>query len=567
MHYSTRIFSATSSPLAWLGILLALLIILLSLPLTVPIGPMYWDTYLYLDASHRISSGQIPNVDFDTPVGPLGYYLFTWGLAVLSSAQPLLLAQWSLLAVAAPLLAIVLLEASKRSRALAYALLLPFIIFAVSPVNAQFYHSIPGVDGFGIYNRQAVLLLYVLTAGLLYLPDGRRLAFFCAATMLALLLTKVTGFLVGGILCLGALLARRISFANALLCVALFAFSLMILESASGIVSAYLNDIVQIATMNSSSLLSRFRTVVTNKFYIILPAALLGVVLLWIDLTRQHQSIRFFDRSTVWYGIAISGGVIFETQNTGSQEFIFIWPVLLMIFLRVQSLDERARLAFMILGAFCVVPTITNVVYKSVRVVAVTPIYSKVSAPSLLNIQQVSTREDIMHRAHVLDDHYARFPRAYQHLADHHQLPSWQYYWEIDNQMQWVVSANKMVEAFKKFERENGVKLESLMTLDFTDPFPWLLNRNATPHIQIGAVPARTLSEISPGAIAAVKATDGLLRPKCPVTWARDRIEKIYLEAIRDRKVVQLNPCWDLLVRSDFPLVSKRDEPDMPSSR
>ena len=129
--------------------------------------------------------------------------------------------------------------------------------------------------------------------------------------------------------------------------------------------------------------------------------------------------------------------------------------------------------------------------------------------------------------------------------------------------MHWVVSANQMVEAFRKFESENGVKVESLMTLDFTDPFPWLLKRNATPHIQIGAVPTRTVSEMSPGAMAAVKATDGVLRPKCPVTWARDRIEQIYSEAIRGRKVVPLNPCWDLLVRPDFPLLSKRDETDL----
>lgn len=537
--------------------MLIILVVLLSLPLTVPIGPMYWDTYLYLDAAQRISGGQVPNVDFDTPVGPLGYYLFAGGLALFSRAQPLLLAQWSLLAAAAPLLAVVLVDVSRRSRALAYALLIPFVIFAVSPVNAQFYHLIPGVDGFGVYNRHGVLLLYVLAAGILFLPNGRRLACFCAATMLALLLTKVTGFLVGGMLCLGALLARRISLVNALICAALFALPLVILEAATGMVSAYLGDIAQLAKMNSSSLLPRFRTVVTNKFDVIFPAALLGVVILWIDWTRRDPAVRFFDHSTLWYALAVAGGIIFETQNTGSQEFIFIWPVLLMIFLRVKALDDRARMAFIVLAAFCVIPTVTSIGYKAARVIVVAPVYTKVDAPSLRNIQQVSTRDDIMRRALMLDEHYAQFQASYKDLADHDQLPSWQFYSELDIQMQWVISANRMVEALMNFEKENGVRIESLMTLDFTDPFPWLLNRKATPHVQIGADPTRTVSEMSPEALAAVKATDGILRPKCPVTWARDKIGNIYLEALRDRKVIHLNPCWDLLVRPDLPLQSK----------
>ncbi|CAJ2335887.1 hypothetical protein ZBPBA_02885 [Brucella abortus] len=105
------------------------------MPLAVPIGPMYWDTYIYLDATQRIKMGQIPGADFSMPVGPLGYYLFTAGLALFPKAQLLLLAQWSMLAAAAPLMAVVLGAIGPQRRALAFALLVPFLIFGIFPAN------------------------------------------------------------------------------------------------------------------------------------------------------------------------------------------------------------------------------------------------------------------------------------------------------------------------------------------------------------------------------------------------------------------------------------------------
>jgi hypothetical protein len=146
---------------------------------------MYWDTYLYLDAAQRIWMGQIPSVDFSTPVGPLPYYLFAGGLKLFANAQPLLLAQWCILPVAAPLLALVLARLSSRNVAQAFALLVPFLVFATFPSNVAAYHPLPTLDGFGIYNRHGVIFLYVLTSGLVFLKDGRRMAVLIAAAMLA----------------------------------------------------------------------------------------------------------------------------------------------------------------------------------------------------------------------------------------------------------------------------------------------------------------------------------------------------------------------------------------------
>lgn len=537
------------SPIAWLWLAVTALFVLLILPLAVPIGPMYWDTYIYLDAAQRIRMGQIPSLDFSTPVGALGYYLFAWGLDLFPRAQPLLLVQWSQLAVTAPLMTLVLIDVERKSRATAFLLLIPFLVFAAFPANAQFFHSYPGLDGFGIYNRQTSLLLYVLTAGLVFMRGGPRFALLCAMAMLALFLTKITGFLVGGLIGLGALLAGRISLGNLVLAAIAFLLPLVVIELGTGMISAYIRDILDLIAMNQDALLPRFLTVASGKLDVLMPAGLLLLVMIWADLNYASEPTRFFDRPFCWFGISLLGGTILETQNTGSQEFIFIWPVLLMAYDRLPQVVDRTKIAFLVLAAFCTVPTISKVAHKTLRSVAVAPTYVQPDVPLLRNMQQVSMRPDVMERAVMLENHYATQGAAYIDLANQGQLPSWQLYNELDYQTYWVISADILVKALLQFETDNQIHLESLMTLDFVNPFPWILDRDATRKIQIGADPFRTVRQVSADALEAVRSTDGVLRPKCPVTTGRRMLEERYAAALAGRQVVALDPCWDLLLR------------------
>lgn len=543
------LFHILASPVAWLWLSVAALFVLLTLPLAVPIGPMYWDTYIYLDAAQRIRMGQIPSLDFSTPVGALGYYLFTWGLELFPRAQPLLLVQWSQLAVTAPLMTLVLIDADRKSRGTAFLLLIPFIVFAAFPANAQFFHSYPGLDGFGIYNRQTSLLLYVLTSGLVFMRGGPRFALFCALAMLALFLTKITGFLVGGLIGLGALLAGRISLGNLVLAAIAFLLPLVVIELGTGMISAYIRDILDLIAMNQDALLPRFLTVASGKLDVLMPAGLLLLVMIWADLNYASKPRRFFDRSFWWFGISLLGGTILETQNTGSQEFIFIWPVLLMAYDRLPQVLDRTKVAFLVLAAFCTVPTMSKLAHKTLRSIAVAPTYVQPDVPLLRNMQQVSMRPDVLERAVMLENHYATQGAAYIDLANQGQLPSWQLYSELDYQTYWVISADILVKALLQFETDNQIRLESLMTLDFVNPFPWILDRDATRKIQIGADPFRTVRQVSADALEAVRATDGVLRPKCPVTTGRRMLEERYAAALGGRQVVALDPCWDLLLR------------------
>ncbi len=557
MTGATDLRGIFSRPVFWLFAAFVPLILLLILPIAAPIGPMYWDTYLYLDAAQRIWMGQVPSVDFSTPVGPLPYYLFAGGLKLFANAQPLLLAQWCILPVAAPLLALVLARLSSRNVAQAFALLVPFLVFATFPSNVAAYHPLPTLDGFGIYNRHGVIFLYVLTSGLVFLKDGRRMAVLIAAAMLALFLTKVTGFLVGGLFCLLALLAGRISLRYCILAVLLFLIPLGIAELMSGFVSAYIRDIIELAGINEDSLLPRFLTVASLKLDVLLPAGLLALLLIWLDWTRADKTIRFFDHNFWWLSVVIAGGSIYETQNTGSQEFIFIWPVLLMIFERIRLLEQGPKMAFLALAAFCVIPTFTKVAHKTLRAVVVAPTYERLHLPDVKNMAQVSQRREIIDRAEYLEPHYENFASAYADLSAHGQLPSWQYYSELDFQLYWIISANSLVKSLKAFEEKNNIRLGSLMNLDFTNPFPWLLDRDATRNIQIGADPHRTVPPLTDKAIQSIRQTAAVLRPKCPLTTGRRMLFDHYEEALKDRHVVEIHPCWDLLLRPDIVAVKR----------
>jgi hypothetical protein len=545
----TRFLQAAGHPLVWLALALVLAALLLSLPLSAAIGPMYWDTYIYLDAAQRIAMGQIPNVEFQAPVGPLVYYLFAWGLELFPRAQLLLLAQWCFLAVAAPLMAVVLTDTAKRSHGIAFALLIPFLVFALAPVNSLTYSSFPTLDGYSIYNRHASVLLYVLVSGLLFLKSGRKLAWFCALAMLALFLTKITAFLAGGMIGLFALLAGRIAPRHVALAAVIFLVPLAISEFTVHFVSSYLGSIAQLVGLNEGGWVSRVLTVVSAKLNVLLPLGVMCAMIAWLSLGAAERTVPVLDRTYWWLGVVTLAGILFETQNTGGgQEFIFLWPVLLMAWPRVQRYEKQSQAVLLVLAAFSVVPTISTVAHRALRSVAVMPSYETLDLPILKNMEQVAARGDHIMRASHDVAHYMKFADTYKSLA---QEPgeSWNYYTELDFQIYFLMDIATGAQAILEFEAANRVRLNTLMALEFTNPLPWILDRDVTRHIQIGADPSRTIPPMTPQVRAAIDATDAVIRPKCPVTAGRLAVEAIYSEALENRQVVEIHPCWDLLLR------------------
>ncbi|PZN99113.1 MAG: hypothetical protein DCF30_12515 [Hyphomicrobiales bacterium] len=548
---------AFPSPLLLLGGAVLVCAGLLTQPLILPLGAMYWDLVLYIDAANRIADGQVPLLDFLTPVGPLGYWLFAWLGELFPRAQPLLLAQWSLFVITAPAMALILWEADKRSRATAFGLLLPYLVFQILPINVEQYSFFPGTDGFGIYNRQISIVLYVLVCALVVLRDRRALMAVLVWCLLALLLIKITGFLAGGLVVAFALLAGRFDMRLSLTAAAIAGVVLLALEIGGGLVSAYVGSILALLEINSGGILERFFRAGSLHLDIVAAGGALIVVLAWLErrelaadvghLVRERSPTALrslLDRDIAWLAVTMAAGLFLETQNTGGQAFIFIWPVLLGIVKSWAGSGRRGAFAVLALVAATAIPPLETVLQRAGRAVLAQTGYIALPHTHLGPLGQVSQHPEVVGRAEKMQRIYADSIETFRSMAAQEILPGQTLYSELDFQLGWLMAIDAGIAAILAHEAKTGIRFETIMSLNFVNPFPALMGRTGVRHITIGADPFRAVPEPDGEALAAVAAADLVLLPQCPVTVANQRLHKVYAPALGGRREIALGACW-----------------------
>jgi hypothetical protein len=558
--------SAKSTPtinhaaFACLGVWIALLIVL-ALPTRLPIGAMYWDNAIYYDGAMRVLAGQVPSVDFFAPAGPLSYWLSAVLFWLFPGGQSVLVASWSLALVSLPLMAVTAFEIGKTKPGIAWALTAVFLIYTVLPFNTTPYSSFPGADGFAIYNRHGSQGLLLLASILLFVKTRRILVALIAATMLVLFLTKITAFLSGGFLCLFALIVGRVTIREALVTAALFAGVLGLTELASGAISGYLANIATLATMNSDSLLPRLLQAVSRTFSTGLAAGLLALALLVFEGPRLHKKWReakqekwsatqkLLDQPFMWIGVLALAGILFESQNTGGQEMVFLWPAVLMVLLRLTSfMMQPARLAVVaLLAGLAVLPPLAATVQASVRAVVGMATDIALDDDALGPLGRVTMRPAMAARAEFMRGVYLDNAPLLKRFADNDQIPSPSLFADFDFQILWLKEVSAAVSALKQRERD-GYPFQSVMTLNFANPFPGLLGKSAPKYIAIGADPGRAVPPLDERTAQSIRDTDIVLVPLCPYTAATRALETIYATALADRRTEPLTACYDMLL-------------------
>jgi hypothetical protein len=544
-----------TSPLLALALAAALAAALLATPLRLPLGPNYWDLYTYVDTAYRMSWGQVPHVDFFVPVGTLGYALYVAVMRVFPEAHTLLAVHFAVLIVAMPLMALVAWEAGKRSRIEAIALTLPFILFGLIPINGQELYPSPGFDGYGNYNRHAALMLYVLTAAVLYVETRWKAAAISVVLLGLLFMTKVTGLLVGLGIVIHAAVAGKLSWRGAAIGAALVAAALAAVQIRYGLVTAYVEDIVQIVGVNTGFLLPRVMTVLSTKFDVVAAAGLLALVVLWrsrssiLEALRDRSISRLADQDAVWIASLLLAGAVYETQNTGSHEFIMLWPILLRLFHRIGLPYGRGEALMLLLIAATALPTPIAILHKTMRAAISAAKYEPVKAPLIGPIGRVSAKPEIMLQSRAMLAHYAAARTSYELLAKRNVLPSYILFSEIDFQVSWLVSVEEAARALLAYEQASGKRFNRIAAMDFVDPFPVMLAREPLKDMSIGNDPDRTLMKLHERAIREIASADAILLPKCPVTQARNAIAETYAPSLAGRRLVALTPCFQMLVK------------------
>jgi hypothetical protein len=549
-------------PLAPLALLAAAVIILLSLPLRLPIGPNYWDLYTYVDTAYRVGLGQVPHVDFFVPVGALGYGLYILVAKAFPAAHTLLAVHYAVLIVALPLMAVIVLEVQKRSHAEALALAIPFALFALIPINGQELYPSPGFDAYGNYNRHAALLLYVLAANLLLVEDRSKAAVLAVVLLAALFMLKVTGFVVGALLVVHAVLAGRIALGAGMVSAIAVGALLTLMQWHTGLISAYVSDILHLVGMNTGSLLPRILTVLSAKFDVIAAAGALTLLLFWrgrdfflddLRLTFEERNLPAFQRAMnadfVWLLSLLIAGTIFETQNTGSHEYILIWPAILLAFRSITLPWQKQDALVLVVIAATVLPTPITILHRAARAIASAPGYEALPVPLLGPVGRVSVKPEIMRQSRAMLAHYPEARASYERFARSGVLPSYILFSEIDFQVSWLISTQQAADAVLAYEKASGKVFRRLVTFDFVDPLPVILGREPLKHLSIGNDPTRTLARLGSQAMAEMASVDAILLPLCPVTEARNMIAAAYAPAMAGRKRVALTPCFDMLVK------------------
>ncbi len=544
---------------AWavLGALALAIIVLLVLPVAVPIGAMYWDTFLYPDASHRIALGQVPNIDFFTPVGPLAYYLYHWTVTLLPDAHPLLAANWSIAIITIPAMALIVADMARHAPLSALAITVPFALFTLLPFNTTEYYTYPGIDGFGIYNRHASQLLYVLAATLLFVRNRTLQITLITTLMLALFLVKITGFAAAGLLCLVGLISGRVTLRTAIIVTMAFGLVLAALQAMTGIVVAYVGDILALLAINDASLTLRLIQGASRTSGTVIFAGLLALALVWLSppvATREQPLWRAVtDHPVLWLAAGTVGGVAYEAQNTGSQELIHLWPI---IVLAMQQTLVRHRAApataiIALLAACTIVPPLVQTIQHGARATLAMARQTPLVHDNLGPLGRVTVRDRFFQRADRVRAHFVAHRQATRALAMARELPAQVLYSEHDFQTNLLRNADDVVTRLNAL-RAQGLTFETIMTLDFANPFAWLLDADAPRHIAIGADPYRAVPRPDADVLAAIADTDIVLEPQCPYRDNARELLVLYRPALDDHVRVTVTPCYDAFVKPDL---------------
>ncbi|AKH99710.1 hypothetical protein IMCC20628_00993 [Hoeflea sp. IMCC20628] len=538
------------------------LLVLQTLPLVLPIGPMYWDVLVYYDAIGRIAQGQWPAIDFFAPVGPLEYFLAAFSARVFPDAQPVLLTQWIWLPVTAPVMALILWDTAKRSGTVALWLFVPWMIFTALPFNVIDFYPYPGTDAFGIYNRHGAHLIYLVAATVLFVRSQVIQAIVLSVLVLSMAFCKITALLAAGPILLFGLVLGRISvktaIATALVCIG----ATGIAELSTGMVVPYVQDIILLASQNSDALLPRFLTAISQHFNVFGAGGLLVVALLaasWSGLDAAggrasgNKLSRIFDAHWFWVGLLLFCSLFYETQNTGGQAGLIIWPALLAVLVLPMATYGRYSVIVLVLIAFSAVPNISNVLHKAARTLAVAPGYVVLDAPDMGPIGRVSAKDVFVEQAERMRGIYIAHRDTYEAIAETGALPSFIMFSDPDYQYLLLQEMQAATVAIKAMEAKTGHRFERVLNLDFANPFPYLLNKKGTEYVAIGADPNRALPELDARTRAAVSQTDLILVPTCPVHHARKQLLEHYASALTAHNRITLTPCFDAFVLSSSP--------------
>ncbi|MBR1152467.1 hypothetical protein [Bradyrhizobium sp. JYMT SZCCT0428] len=519
----------------------------------VPYGRAVWDFVFILDGAYRIGVGQVPHVDFASPIGPLTLYLTHFAERLFPGGQPFIgLHALAWLMVVPPFAVIASRIQSPWGFAASFAVLAVVVLVPYTLDSTM----LSEISYFATYNRFATAILFL--AALWYvLPKARDDGVLLGYLLTALIFIKITAAIAMlGLVVAAVLLGRARPAALFVMLFVTVALAGLVELATGGLVSGYLHDIVSMSALNRGG--AAFRLAASSARNWLPLAVTITIVVLAareLDFTAAVRRPLHFVHDTlareafvVDAALLVAVALAAESQNTGGVGLIAAAAVLFHPSLRTTR--GWRLIAAALLGATLVLP-MADVVEKRV----------------------VSTF--VRERQGTTDHGFATFlpgmrvPTAT--LAGSRLMTRLQSEWlpfldetanngfDLDGdpgstspatRAAWAVS---VAEAGANFQRLGyATKAQRYTTIDFAESFPRLLGltpaRGTTLAMDFRrTVPAFSVTEAS----AYLADADGVFFRTCILPGATDTNPATFRTVLeREFTRHKLHPCWDFYSRT-----------------
>lgn len=514
----------------------------------LPYGRAFWDFLFITEGAYRARLGQVPHVDFISPIGPLVIYLTSVAEWLFPKGQPFIglhALMWLLLLPATALLAG---KFATGSRFYAALFLLGLIVLVPYTVDNT---SLSSISYFAPYNRFASAILFLL--GLWYvLPKSRwDGVLICYLICLAFFL-KITAAGVGLGLVMTACLLGRATWAHVVLSILGLVVICLLIQAESGLVSAYLHDVLAMTEVNRGQGLFRVAVAGFHNWPPLVVCT--GILVLAIAAAKPRGlGLLTLPRSqpfAVDAVVLVVVSLLAESQNTGGVGLVAASAVLFRN--DIGSQNPSQLVGTTLLGATLLLPILDVSVYRSVDMIVrerngTTEHPFSALAPGIrVSTATLSGATLFAQLLGELQPEVSRVERDRFYLLNdpHYTEPAAIVAW-----LQYVVDAAARFkdQGLHAYARRYAV-------LSFTDPFSQLLGLVPARHVALVMQLGRTLPVFtSQAASQYLDDSDGVFVGKCefpvgeePSIW---EVFRMTLEAGFERH--PLNACWDFYSRAN----------------
>ena len=519
---------------------------------TVPYGRAIWDFLFLLDGAYRISIGQVPHVDFISPVGPLSLYLTFAAETLLPRANPF--ASLHALAFLLTLPALAMLAPRFRSGAETTGALALLVVIMLVPFTLDSTH-LSEISYFASYNRFASGFLFLVCLWYV-LPKGRTDGPLLAYLITLLFFLKITAAAAALGIVLSAVIFGRVPPRTLLIATAGLIAAAVAINLPSGMVAGYLTDVSNMSALNRGRGVyalaqSAFRNWIVLAIVVALVIAALRTFTLTIPspLRRPVTTIVSFVRSEVFamdMVLLVGAALIAESQNTGGIGLVAAAAVLFHP--RACSDGSRHATAALLLGAALLLPladttlkrTFTEAV-RSREAVLTHPIEAMMPGTRVPRATAEGAR--IFERIAAEWLGFAREVQQNGFFLDPDPTSN-----ASASRLAWATSA---VQAAREFDRVGYRRhAHRVATLAFADPFARMLRLTPARRTTIATEIGRTIPVLTAEAARRYLAdADAVFVSRCEL---HSDANSAIFQSVLDREFerLPLHRCWEFYRRS-----------------